>query len=91
MPVDLMTEATPAGREGWSAVRMGNESRSGPEVTAPSGGDTQEVVLHDHVGKSPAPRACQGRATWQRSRVRHARELPPGRSLGRASVCRKRW
>lgn len=38
MPVGFMTEATPAGRDGRSAVQVGNRSRSGPEVTAPGGG-----------------------------------------------------
>lgn len=67
MPVGFMTEATPAGRDGRSAVQVGNRSRSGPEVTAPGGA---EMVLHDHMGKPPTPRACQGRAAGQRVHVR---------------------
>lgn len=66
MPVGFMTEATPAGRDGRSAVQVGNRSRSGPEVTAPGGA---EMVLHDHMGKPPTPRAGQGRAAGQRAHV----------------------
>lgn len=60
MPVGFMREATPAGREGRSAVRMGNGARSGPQVTAPSGGDTQEMVLHDHTGSHPHREPAKG-------------------------------
>lgn len=101
MPVGLMREATPAGREGRSAVRMGNGARSGPQVTAPSGGDTQEMVLHDHTGSHPhrepakggrlaaLPRPpCEGAATRRSpgQRVRVSGVLVTGLSWGAAWV-----